>query len=288
MSIQTGRTPREPRILTWLLGLWDNPVYRLELRYPGLGFYSAGTRSSGRGPTPGRQVCAALCWTPPMALLAYALDPIFRWFTGLMALGATGGGPNRDSSSVFMVVLLGLLVGAGLLQVAAVRIAAERTRGTLDAVLITRLTASEIVLGKTAAVYVPYALGISGLFAIWLACPPFASHARFEQFVVTQPPRVLIGLLWGDALMLGLLCAFAGSTLSAWSRQVRDATLASMVLSTAPCAVAIFGIHGVALAPLLQNTAWQFLLWLACAVISALLLPLACGPLTPSPAHRRR
>jgi ABC-type Na+ efflux pump permease subunit len=133
---------------------------------------------------------------------------------------ASASGPQVQAA-VGTISLLLLIVPIALPPViAAYSVIGERDQGTLEPVLTTPLTPSELLLGKAAAAFVP-SVGIAyAMYLVVLLCVRFgAAHVVTE--VVWHPPQVLAQVLFTP--LLALWAIWVGIAFSTRASDIRVA-----------------------------------------------------------------
>jgi ABC-type Na+ efflux pump permease subunit len=139
---------------------------------------------------------------------------------------------SQVKAAVGTISLLLLIIPIALPPViAAYSVVGERDQGTLEPVLTTPVTASELLLGKAAAAFVPSVGMAYAIYAIVLIAVRFGA-ARVVTDVVWHPPQVLAQVLFVP--LLALWAIWVGIGISTRASDVRVAqqlaTLAGLPL----------------------------------------------------------
>lgn len=149
----------------------------------------------------------------PLVFLTSPLLTIFR-----VPASASG---TQVKAAVGAISLLMLIVPVVLPPViAAYSVVGERDQGTLEPVLTTPIPASELLIGKAAAAFLP-SVGLAYvLYAIVLIAIRFGA-ARVVRTVVFHPPELVAQLLFIP--LLALWSIWLGIAISTRTRDVRVA-----------------------------------------------------------------
>ena len=203
--------------------------------------------------------------------MAYLADPLFRLILRRMGAGAP---PSFLGLAPIVVAVTAVALPLGMFNGAASAIARERDRRALDDLLLSRLGAGQIVLGKAAAVLLPGVLVGSLSCLTWLLVPPFRGGASLLIFRIAQSPREFIGGLWLVLLALSVALTSAGLAVSAWCRSTRWANALAVVLQLVPMLLAAPAISGgmngwlFAPPPVFVGPWMVAVVWAACALVT--------------------
>jgi ABC-2 type transport system permease protein len=160
----------------------------------------------------------------PVVFLVSPMITMFR-------IPDTASGPEVRAA-VGVMSLLMLIVPIVIPPViASYSVVGERDQGTLEPVLTTPITASELLLGKAIAAFIP-SVGISYVIYFIAAISIRARASHTVSSVVWDPPRVLAQLLFTP--LLALWSIWVGIAISTRASDVRVAqqlaTLAGLPL----------------------------------------------------------
>ena len=169
-----------------------------------------------------------------------------------------GRSRRRLLGSLLPIVFLGFVLSGGSL-IAFSTLAGERERGTLETLLSSSASRSEIVAGKTVAVFalaLAVALVQIGNIGFWLAWVPSLAESELQSMPGPSPPPVAAALDWwtlagAGALLvpLALLVSSLLMVLSGHARSYREAQQMFYPLLILTALPALFGAwpdrHGI-------------------------------------------
>lgn len=167
-------------------------------------------------------------------IVTMAVTPIVFLITPMITLfkipDSTAGSPARGAVGVISLFLL--IVPTVIPPViAAYSVVGERDQGTLEPVLTSPVQASELLLGKALAVFIPSVAIAYVMYAIVLISVRFGA-AHVVRDVIFHPPQLIAQILFAPLLALWSIWACIGISTRATDVRVAQqlGTLAGLPL----------------------------------------------------------
>ena len=224
------------------MALVDNPVFRAELRRlraRPAGWCGRLSWAPARRWLPG----VSLAWVAVLIAAPYVLQALGRMLSHRYPLGPVGPAAILPWAPglyllflgrVFVVVGPGLLLAPGLLLRSSLSLTRDRNRQTLDDILLTRLTAGEVITGRAAALLLPAALTASLCYLAWLLFPPVSGELNLLLRRFPGPLWLPLVLLWADTLVCLTAVAFASMGASVAVKSAGGAVLSAVSAAFVP------------------------------------------------------